>query len=84
MKHFIVSHRALLVLASLGGYAFASLFLKSSMTDTSSGWHLGLLALFALGLVLLVSMVSTLNEPPGLHHALGGLLVLTGIIVFNL
>ena len=77
MKNFIVSHRALLVLASLGGYAFASLFLKSSMTDTSSGWHLGLLA-------LLVSMVSTLNEPPGLHHALGGLLVLTGIIVFNL
>jgi hypothetical protein len=84
MKNYIASHRALLALASLGGYAFASLFLKPSMAEPSSGWLPGILALFALGLVLVVCMVSTLNEPPGLHHALGGLLVLTGIIVFNL
>jgi hypothetical protein len=84
MKNFIASHRALMALAGLGGYAVVSLFLKPSMAEASSGWFLGVLALFALGLVLVISMVLTLNEPPGLHHALGGLLILTGIIVFNL
>jgi len=84
MKTFFASHRALVVLATLGGYAITTMAHRPTLAEPPPGWLIGVLALFALGLVLAVGLVLTMSEPWGLHHALGGLLILTGIIVFTL
>lgn len=84
MKHLLASHRAVLVLTAAGGYALVSLLLKPHAQGIHPGWLLGLALILTVVTVMVVGILSAAIAPPTMHQGLGGLLILTGIMLITL
>jgi uncharacterized membrane protein len=84
MKRIIASHRAVMVLTAAGGYALATLFLKPCCAGLNPGWLIALAVIVALVAVMVLAILSVAVAPPSIHQALGGLLILTGIMLMAL
>ena len=84
MKLILASHRAVMVLTAAGSYALATLLLKPYCEGIHPGWLIGLAMIVAVVTVLVLGILSVAIAPPSMHQALGGLLVLTGIVLITL
>ena len=84
MKFIRASHRAALVLTAAGSHALALFLLRPCCADIHPGW-LAVMALTLTAVALLVGSIVALSlAAPSMHHALGGLLILTGIVLLSL
>lgn len=84
MKIIRASHRAALVLTAAGSHALALLLLKPCCEGVHPGW-LAVAALILTAItVLVVAIVALSLSAPSMHQALGGLLILTGIVLLSL
>ncbi|MEE4345265.1 MAG: hypothetical protein V2I53_00635 [Paracoccaceae bacterium] len=84
MKTILASHRAVMVLFTAGGYALATLLLKPYCEGIHPGWLAALGAILTLVTLLVVGILSVAIAPPTMPQALGGLLILTGIVLLCL
>lgn len=84
MKNILGSHRALLVLMAAGGYTLATLFLGPYEKGVPVGWLAALALIVTLVTVLVMAIFSTAIGPPSTHQALGGLMILTGLMLITL
>ena len=81
MKIILASHRAVMVLTAAGSYALATLLLRPYCEGIHPGW---LAVIVTLVTVLVIGILSASIAPPTMHQALGGLLILTGIVLITL
>jgi uncharacterized membrane protein len=84
MKSILASHRAVLVLLTAGGYALATLLLKPYCEGIHFGWLAALATILTLVTLLVIGILSVAIAPPTMPQALGGLLILTGIVLLSL
>ncbi|HEY9019485.1 MAG: hypothetical protein V7698_18495 [Paracoccaceae bacterium] len=84
MKIILASHRAVMVLTAAGSYALATLLLRPYCEGIHPGWLAALAVIVTLVTVLVIGILSASIAPPTMHQALGGLLILTGIVLITL
>ena len=84
MKNIRESHRALLVLMAAGGYTLTTLLLGPYEKGVPVGWLIALALIVTLVTVLVMAIFATAIAPPTTHQALGGLLILTGVMLVTL
>lgn len=84
MKIILDAHRAVLVLTAAGGYALTLFLLKPYSEGIPVGWLVALGVVLTVVTVLVMAIFSAAIAPPTTHQALGGLLILTGLMLVTL
>ena len=73
-----------MILTLSGGTALLALLSRPMVSGFSSAWVIGLGVILTVCAVLVLGAISTIGNAFGMPQALGGLLILTGIIILVL
>ena len=84
MKTLLETHRTLMTLTLSGGTALLALLFRPMVSIFPSAWVIELGVILTGCAALVLGVISTLGSSFGMPQALGGLLILTGIIILVL
>lgn len=84
MKNLFLLHRTIMVLTAAGGSALLAFAHLSLHSEATGGWLIGLGFAFAVCAILSLGILMSIGNILGMPQALGGLMILTGLVMLNM
>lgn len=84
MKTLFLLHRTIMVLAAAGASALLAYAHFSLHSETAGGWLIGLGFASTICAMLSLGILISIGNVVGMPQALGGLMILTGLVLMNM